>query len=219
MWHSFYAMRSSASTPFNTTRDFALWLWTAHNTVNETFMKEEASLGTGDPKYPKLTWPPKSLCPSCYLSVPQKNNKSGEPEWDFDEIFKFLVDYYGKKLVSSQKWLKTLKDDDVSEEEVVTATNAVVVPIGAAMAIAVASCAFGALACVWRSRQKSRKVGELQFRKYRFKLRLCQDEFASAVVDFGSAANHIADAPDFRVVGCGDTGTNRSLEIRALCSY
>ncbi|KAL9260431.1 Sulfhydryl oxidase 2-like protein [Drosera capensis] len=158
----FYAMCSRVSTPFNTTRDFALWLWTAHNTVNERLMKEEASLETADPKYPKLTWPPKSLCPSCYLSVPQKNNTSGKPEWNFDEVFKFLVVYYGKKLFSSQKGLKTLKDEgvrrDVSEEEVVAATNAVVVPIGAAMAIAVASCAFGALACVWRSRQKSRKT-------------------------------------------------------------
>ncbi|GAB2220211.1 hypothetical protein Droror1_Dr00007854 [Drosera rotundifolia] len=158
----FYAICSNVSTPFNTTRDFALWLWAAHNTVNERLMKEEASLETGDPKYPKLIWPPKSLCPSCYLSVPQKNNTSGKPKWNSDEVFKFLVDYYGKKLVSSQKGLKTLKDGgfrrDVSEEEVVAATNAVVVPIGAAMAIAVASCAFGALACIWRSRQKSRKT-------------------------------------------------------------
>ncbi|GAB2296983.1 Sulfhydryl oxidase 1 [Dionaea muscipula] len=161
----FSEMCSSISTPFNKTQDLAVWLWTCHNKVNERLMKEEASLGTGDPKYPKIIWPPNRLCPSCYLPLVQKNNESSsQVDWNFDEVFKFLADYYGKKLQVSLLHKGLPKDDggvqlqhDLSEEVVVT-TNVVVVPLGAALAIAVASCAFGALACFWRSRQKSRKT-------------------------------------------------------------
>lgn len=120
-------------------------------------MKEEASLGTGDPKFPKTVWPPKQLCSSCYLGHDQRNNKI---EWNQDEVFKVLKNYYGKTLVSLSKE-KGIVENDGSDgavvEDLIVATNAFVVPVGAALAIAVASCAFGALACYWRSQQKSRK--------------------------------------------------------------
>ncbi|XP_015895536.3 sulfhydryl oxidase 2 isoform X1 [Ziziphus jujuba] len=152
----FYDMCSSVSHPFNKTSDFALWLWSAHNKVNERLMKEEASLGTGDPKFPKMIWPPKQLCPSCFRS---RNPKNYEVDWDRDEVFKFLTGYYGKTLVSLYKDKTILGKNgiDAALEDLVVSTNAVVVPVGAALAIAVASCAFGALACYWRSQQKSRK--------------------------------------------------------------
>ncbi|XP_057961429.1 sulfhydryl oxidase 2 isoform X2 [Malania oleifera] len=156
----FYEMCSSVSSPFNRTRDFALWLWSAHNNVNERLVKEEASLGTGDPKFPKIIWPPKQLCSSCYSSHGWKNNGSIRIEWDLDEVFKFLVNYYGKMLVSLYKDKELHVDgrtDGALAEDLVASTNAVVVPVGAALAIAVASCAFGALACFWRSQQKNRK--------------------------------------------------------------
>lgn len=146
----------SVSSPFNKTRDFALWLWSAHNKVNERLIKEEASLGTEDPKFLKMIWPPKQLCSSCHLPHSQRNNSI---DWDQDEVFKFLTNYYGKTLVSLYKDKKILGNDgaDFALEDLVASTNAVVVPVGAALAIAVASCAFGALACYWRSQQKSRK--------------------------------------------------------------
>jgi thiol oxidase len=131
-------------------------LWSAHNKVNERLIKEEASLGTADPKFPKMVWPPKQLCSSCHLSQSQRNNGIN---WDQDKVFKFLTNYYGKMLVSIYKD-KNDRGNDVSGralEDLVVSTNAVVVPLGAALAIAVASCAFGALACYWRSQQKSRK--------------------------------------------------------------
>ncbi|KHN06736.1 Sulfhydryl oxidase 1 [Glycine soja] len=152
----FYKMCSSVSSPFNKARDFALWLWSSHNKVNERLMKEEASLGTADPKFPKTIWPPKQLCSSCYVSFDQRNNKM---EWNQDEVFKFLTDYYGKMLASLYKDRSIVGNDgrEGAVEELIVATNAIVVPVGAALAIAVASCAFGALACYWRSQQKSRK--------------------------------------------------------------
>ncbi|XP_016547184.1 sulfhydryl oxidase 2 isoform X5 [Capsicum annuum] len=153
----FYGMCSSISSPFKKARDFALWLWSAHNKVNERLAKEEASLETGDPEFPKAIWPPKKLCSSCYLKTSKEN---GKIEWDENEVFKFLVSYYGKGLVTLQKEMEQQsgsQTEKIVAEEVVGSTHAVVVPVGAALAIAVASCAFGALAYIWRSRQKNRK--------------------------------------------------------------
>lgn len=145
----------SVKNPFKKARDFVLWMWSTHNKVNERLMKDEASLRTGDPKFPKIIWPPKELCPSCYLSSNQKNI-----EWDQDNVYKFLKNYYGPKLASlyKEKSVTVSKEEVVSAtEDLTVATNALVVPIGAALAIAVASCAFGALACYWRTQQKNRK--------------------------------------------------------------
>lgn len=120
-------------------------------------MKAEASLETADPKFPKVIWPPKQLCESCYRQS-KKGNESSEIDWDHDEVFKFLVSYYGKTLVTLYKD-KELGggSEKTTVDELVASTSAVVVPVGAAFAIAVASCAFGALAWFWRSRQKNRK--------------------------------------------------------------
>ncbi|XP_022552700.2 sulfhydryl oxidase 2 isoform X1 [Brassica napus] len=152
----FNDMCLSVKTPFKKVRDFVLWVWSTHNKVNERLMKDEASLGSGDPEFPKIIWPPRALCPSCYLSSDEKSI-----EWDHDNVYKFLKSYYGPKLVSlyKEKSVVGSKEETVSAtaEDLTVATNALVVPVGAALAIAVASCAFGALACYWRTQQKNRK--------------------------------------------------------------
>ncbi|VVB03724.1 unnamed protein product [Arabis nemorensis] len=102
-----------------------------------------------------MIWPPKELCSSCYLSSSQK-----KVEWDEDHVYKFLKNYYGPKLVSLYKEKNVMgskKETISATEDLTVATNAMVVPIGAALAIAIASCAFGALACYWRTQQKNRK--------------------------------------------------------------
>lgn len=155
-WFHLTAKHCSVTTPFKKARDFALWLWSAHNEVNERLMKEEAHLKTGDPKFPKIIWPPKQLCPSCHHSQVKGSNQI---DWDRDEVFKFLLSYYGNTLISLYKEKGLLADDGTKAtlDDLVASTNAVVVPVGAALAIALASCAFGALACYWRSHQKNRK--------------------------------------------------------------
>lgn len=123
-------------------------------------MKEEAALETGDPKFPKIIWPSRQLCPSCYFSISKDMDGMSQIDWNRDEVFEFLVKYYGKMLVSLYKKKGLLEDDGtdrVSLEDLSASANAVVVPVGAALAIALASCAFGALACFWRSQQKNRK--------------------------------------------------------------
>ncbi|KAI3855526.1 hypothetical protein MKW92_043334 [Papaver armeniacum] len=144
----FYDMCSRVSSPFKKATDFALWLWTAHNQVNERLIKEEATHKTGDPKFPKMIWPPKQLW-----------GKNDTVDWNKDEVYKFLVNYYGKMLVSLNKDSSLEEDRRASSmaDEMVASTNVVAVPLGAALGIALASCAFGALACFWRSQQKNRK--------------------------------------------------------------
>ncbi|XP_038987647.1 sulfhydryl oxidase 1-like isoform X2 [Phoenix dactylifera] len=155
----FYEMCSSVSVPFKTTHDLSLWLWNTHNKVNERLMKEEKAFGTGDPMFPKIIWPPKQLCPSCYLSSSRKRTGTSQVDWNEDEVFKFLVQYYGKTLVSSYKdaSLRSNRNDEPGADDSTTSTNAVAVPLGAALAISFASCAFGVLACFWRTQQKNRK--------------------------------------------------------------
>ncbi|KAK4430282.1 Sulfhydryl oxidase 1 [Sesamum alatum] len=156
----FYSMCSSVSSPFKKARDFVLWLWDAHNQVNKRLMKEEPPLGTADPEFPKIIWPPRQLCPSCYLSGSGKSDGYSWTDWDQDEVYRFLIGYYGKLLVTKHKDEELLVErpaDGMVAEDLLSSTHAVVVPVGAALGIAVASCAFGALACYWRQRQKSRK--------------------------------------------------------------
>ncbi|EES19913.1 hypothetical protein BDA96_09G236700 [Sorghum bicolor] len=158
----FYEMCSSVSVPFKSARDLALWLWTAHNKVNERLMKEEKDLDNADPSFPKIVWPPKQLCPLCYLSSSKTADGAMQVEWNEDEVFNFLVNYYGKMLVSSyretsmESLLQVTKQvGSISDDS--SASSAATVPIGAALGIALASCTFGALACFWRTQQKNRK--------------------------------------------------------------
>ncbi|WOK93034.1 sulfhydryl oxidase 2-like isoform X2 [Canna indica] len=153
----FYEMSSRISLPFNTSRDLSIWLWRAHNQVNERLMKEEKDLGTGDPIFPKVTWPPKQLCPSCYVSSSRKSSGNKQIDWNQDEVYKFLIRYYGTTLVSSYKDATLSSNRNDESYDMTSSTNSVAVPVGAALAIALASCTFGALACFWRAQQKSRK--------------------------------------------------------------
>lgn len=58
-----------------------------------------------------------------------------------------MTSYYGKMLVSLRKAKNNLGNDRAVGilEDLVVSANAVAVPLGAALAIAVASCAFGDL--------------------------------------------------------------------------
>lgn len=83
-------------------------------------------------------------------------------EWNEDEVFNFLVNYYGKMLVSSYREtsMQSFQVGSISDDS--SASSAATVPIGAALGIALASCTFGALACFWRTQQKNRKYYHLR---------------------------------------------------------
>ncbi|KAM0904496.1 hypothetical protein ACQ4PT_017960 [Festuca glaucescens] len=149
----------SVSVPFKSARDLSLWLWSTHNKVNERLMKDEKDLGTGDPSFPKVVWPPKALCPSCYRSSSGTGDEAVQVDWNEDEVFSFLVNYYGKTLVSSYKetYVESQEKKHVMPLSDDASSGAARVPIGAALGVAAASCIFGALACFWRAQQKNRK--------------------------------------------------------------
>lgn len=114
--------------------------------MNEILIVEEK---TGDPRFRKSIWPPEELCPSCYVTRSQEGVENSWSDWNHDGVFNFLVSYYGKMLSTVYRDKELAKDSSSSAS--------FVVPLVAVLAIVVASCAFGALAYLWRSRQKNRK--------------------------------------------------------------
>ncbi|KAF3787043.1 Sulfhydryl oxidase 1 [Nymphaea thermarum] len=147
----------SVASPFNKTQDFALWLWRTHNKVNQRLMKEEEALKTGDPKFPKKVWPSRLLCSSCYMSADGEENDATKVKWNETEVFHFLIGYYGKTIKSASDILSR-KESHTDMVDDLTGSNAVAVPVGAALAIAFASCAFGG-----RSINQSCKVMKLRY--------------------------------------------------------
>ena len=80
----------------------SMWLWKAHNIVNARLAAEDAKeipnevnirtgdvLAKSDPSHPKVQFPPKSLCPSCY-----ERTAGGEDSWDEVHVSEFLSSYY-----------------------------------------------------------------------------------------------------------------------------
>ncbi|KAK9807842.1 hypothetical protein WJX72_011018 [[Myrmecia] bisecta] len=73
-------------------RDAALWIWRAHNRVNKRLAEHESTAHDGDPAYPHEQWPPAALCPLCRLPALEEG---GEAQWNEDEVYRFLVKFYG----------------------------------------------------------------------------------------------------------------------------
>ncbi|KAI8514489.1 thiol oxidase [Branchiostoma belcheri] len=69
--------------------DAILWLWRTHNRVNRRLHGDLSE----DPQYPKVQFPPPSLCPSCHLP----SQKDSEPVWDETQVLQFLKRRYGSE--------------------------------------------------------------------------------------------------------------------------
>ncbi|CAH0547791.1 unnamed protein product [Brassicogethes aeneus] len=61
--------------------DSVLWLWSAHNEVNNRLAGDE----TEDPGHPKVQFPVKDRCPACHLD---------DDSWDTGEVLKYLKHVY-----------------------------------------------------------------------------------------------------------------------------
>jgi thiol oxidase len=48
-----------------TRKESQLWWWNAHNVVNARVAKLEDQFEDGDPRFPKVQWPTRELCPKC----------------------------------------------------------------------------------------------------------------------------------------------------------
>ncbi len=62
--------------------DVILWLWKSHNRAN--------IYTPGDPKFPKVQFPPPTLCPRCH-----KQGKIGqESSWEESHVLDFMIQFY-----------------------------------------------------------------------------------------------------------------------------
>ncbi|XP_073845973.1 quiescin sulfhydryl oxidase 1 [Musca autumnalis] len=78
----------------NPTKDDAvLWLWAAHNEVNQRLAGDD----TEDPKFPKIQFPTASSCPQCHKST---SSSSSAPDWDKEHVLKFLKNIHNPEFVN-----------------------------------------------------------------------------------------------------------------------
>mmetsp|Transcript_3497 Transcript_3497/g.7877 ORF Transcript_3497/g.7877 Transcript_3497/m.7877 type:complete len:618 (-) Transcript_3497:102-1955(-) len=88
-----------------TQRDFALWLWEAHNIVNLRLGREEKELGQEDPSRLKVVYPERERCPSCYAASASSDNGAGAgaegdgeggggESFNRDDVLLFLTAHY-----------------------------------------------------------------------------------------------------------------------------
>ena len=72
------------SRPLSYDGDAVLWLWEAHNMVNQRLQDDISS----DPEHPKVPFPPHDLCPYCYISTRKESKElaEGTQYVDFDQV-------------------------------------------------------------------------------------------------------------------------------------
>ncbi|CAD7013563.1 unnamed protein product [Ceratitis capitata] len=73
-----------------------LWLWAAHNEVNERLAGDE----TEDPKFPKIQFPSVSSCPQCHKEQPSASSNIATIDWDKDAVLSFLKNIHNPGYIS-----------------------------------------------------------------------------------------------------------------------
>ncbi|CAN0176975.1 unnamed protein product [Lampetra fluviatilis] len=68
-----------------------VWLWARHNQANRRL----AGAKSEDPRFPKVQWPPPSLCPDCHSTQDE-----GEHAWDNSAVLRHLAKHYGRDNIS-----------------------------------------------------------------------------------------------------------------------
>ncbi|CAF2070690.1 unnamed protein product [Rotaria magnacalcarata] len=91
----------NAENEINSFRENVLYLWRGHNRVNKALRGEVES---NDPVWPKVPYPIKQQCGSCVLRV----DENGEAlEYDENETYNYLKDFYNLQNLSNQKTTAT----------------------------------------------------------------------------------------------------------------
>ncbi|XP_016957625.1 sulfhydryl oxidase 1 [Drosophila biarmipes] len=72
-----------------------LWLWAAHNEVNQRLAGDE----TEDPEFPKKQFPSPDSCSQCYRT-PVSKSENLEIEWNKDAVLGFLRNIHNPQFVS-----------------------------------------------------------------------------------------------------------------------
>ncbi|XP_067632342.1 sulfhydryl oxidase 1 [Eurosta solidaginis] len=74
----------------------ALWLWEAHNEVNNRLAGDE----TEDPKFPKIQFPSESSCSQCRKADAISSSSKSTINWDRDAVLHFLINIHNPGYVS-----------------------------------------------------------------------------------------------------------------------
>uniref|UniRef100_T1PA99 Sulfhydryl oxidase n=1 Tax=Musca domestica TaxID=7370 RepID=T1PA99_MUSDO len=86
----------------NPTKDDAvLWLWAAHNEVNQRLAGDD----TEDPKFPKIQFPSASSCPQCHKSSTSQaaaasSTSVAAHDWNKEHVLQFLKNIHNPEFVS-----------------------------------------------------------------------------------------------------------------------
>ncbi|KAJ8300554.1 hypothetical protein KUTeg_022073, partial [Tegillarca granosa] len=93
---NFNKMASSLGDEVTNHRDAVLWLWRAHNKANKRLHGDKSE----DPKHPKIQFPPKSMCPSCYFS----DDDPSDIKWNAKQFYRKsgILDLPDKKDISAE---------------------------------------------------------------------------------------------------------------------
>ena len=86
--------------------ELVMWLWRTHNKVNARLSEEELAEGTADPAFPKVQWPPHSLCPEC---IPRKSTDS-LIDWNEEQVLLFLKKFYSGETVKGPTSITNRKE-------------------------------------------------------------------------------------------------------------
>ncbi|RUS74550.1 hypothetical protein EGW08_017698 [Elysia chlorotica] len=78
----FLEMSEGVESEVTSHTEAVLWLWRRHNQVNKRLHGHESE----DPRFPKVQFPPRSVCPQCKSPNGMK--------WDEEKVFAFLVGFY-----------------------------------------------------------------------------------------------------------------------------
>ncbi|CAN7984138.1 unnamed protein product [Ixodes hexagonus] len=93
----FASMAAGMETKVQKPRDAVLWLWRAHNTVNQRLSGDR----TEDPAAPKVPFPPASLCAQCRLSRRRSDSIDWNVFWNIDRTLQFLLRFYSGDSVAA----------------------------------------------------------------------------------------------------------------------
>ncbi|CAF1153829.1 unnamed protein product [Adineta steineri] len=93
----FTNMTANAENEINSYKESVLYIWRGHNTVNKRLRDDEL---TNDPAWPKVPFPTKQECNSCVRQVDENNDAV---EYDENETYNYLKDYYNLHKISEKK--------------------------------------------------------------------------------------------------------------------
>lgn len=96
----FMNMATTIQTNVSSLDDAVLWLWSAHNQVNQRLRGDV----TEDPMHPKILFPLKVHCETCH--------QNGTDEWNKTEVLKYLKNMYSAISLQKTSYNIHSQDDD-----------------------------------------------------------------------------------------------------------